>query len=257
MFTHNDPFIIKPYIPSLQCCLLLIKIICVYALISYIYVLSLFFYTRQLMTTHNHRTDRVMILATLIGMALFVVFYVIAALNYPGGSYVAPSHEGFSLKNNYLCDLLDDQAINGASNSARIYARISLGLLCLSLILFWNRLPKLFDRKNRSQTIMSVAGMLSMLTTLFLASGVHDIIVRIAGVFGMIALILSFIELYRAQYYRLWILGMICMLLFLANYYIYETGILLDKLPAIQKVTFISFIGWFVLLSIRTFRRSI
>jgi hypothetical protein len=207
------------------------------------------------MTTHKNGSDKVITLLPIIGITLFVLFYIIAALHYPGGSYVSPNQSGYSFKNNYLCDLLDDKAINGVLNSARTYARIALGILCFSLILFWYRLPKLFERKNKSQTIMSITGMLSMLITLFLASGIHDIIVRISGVFGVIALFISFIELYIANYYKVLILGFICLLLFLTNYYIYETELLLDKLPLIQKVTFLSFITWFVILSIHTYRK--
>lgn len=207
------------------------------------------------MSTHKNRTNRAMTLLPLIGIALFVVFYIIAAINYPGGSYVAQNQTGFSFKNNYLCDLLDNQAINGALNSARIYARISLAILCFSLILLWYHLPKLFDRKNKAQTIMSITGILSLIITLFLASGIHDIIIRIAGVFGVAALLISFIELYKANYYKLLIFGIICLFLFLTNYYIYETEILINKLPLIQKATFLSFINWFVLLSIHTYRK--
>ncbi|SHJ13297.1 hypothetical protein [Algibacter luteus] len=207
------------------------------------------------MTTREKRFDKVITLLPILGIALFVLFYIIAALFYPEGSYASPNQSGFSLKNNYLCDLLDNRAINGVFNSARTYARIALGILCFSLILFWYQLSKLFDRKNRSQTIMSIAGMLSMLITLFLASGIHDFIIRIAGVFGVIALLISFIELYKANYYKLLLIGIICLLLFLTNYYIYETELLIDILPLIQKVTFLSFISWFILLSVHIYRK--
>ena len=209
------------------------------------------------MTTHKNRAEQVITLLPLIGIALFVIFYIIAAIYYPGGSYVAPNRPGFSFKNNYLCDLLDNHAINGAFNSARIYARIALAILCLSLILLWYYLPKLFDRKNKAQTSMSIAGMLSMVITLFLASEVHDVIVRIAGVFGVTALLISFFELYKANYYKLLILGIICLFFFLTNYYIYETEILIDKLPVIQKITFLSCMSWFVLLSIHSYRKLV
>lgn len=102
---------------------------------------------------------------------------------------------------------------------------------------------------------MSGAGILSLTITLFLASGIHDIIIRIAGVFGVVALLISLIELYKANYFKLLIFGIICLLLFLTNYYIYETEILIDKLPLIQKVTFLAFINWFILLSIITYRK--
>jgi hypothetical protein len=207
------------------------------------------------MSTHKNRADHTIALLPLIGIALFVVFYIIAAIYYPGGSYVAQNQSGFSFRNNYLCDLLDNRAINGALNSARTYARIALAMLCFSLIILWYHLPKLFDRKNKSQTIMSGAGILSLTITLFLASGILDIIIRIAGVFGVVALLISLIELYKANYFKLLIFGIICLLLFLTNYYIYETEILIDKLPLIQKVTFLAFINWFILLSIITYRK--
>jgi len=207
------------------------------------------------MSTHKNITNPAITLLSLVGIVLFIFFYIIAAINYPGGSDIAQNQTGFSFKNNYLCDLLDNQAINGALNSARIYASIALAILCFSLILLWYHLPKLFDRKNKTQTIMSITGILSLIITLFLASGIHDIIIRIAGVFGVAALLISFIELYKANYYKLLIFGIICLLLFLTNYYIYETEILIDKLPLIQKVTFLSFCNWFVLLSICIYRK--
>ena len=207
------------------------------------------------MSTHKNITNPAITLLSLVGIVLFIFFYIIAAINYPGGSDIAQNQTGFSFKNNYLCDLLDNQAINGALNSARIYASIALAILCFSLILLWYHLSKLFDRKNKAQTIMSITGILSLIITLFLASGIHDIIIRIAGVFGVAALLISFIELYKANYYKLLIFGIICLLLFLTNYYIYETEILIDKLPLIQKVTFLSFCNWFVLFSICIYRK--
>ena len=183
------------------------------------------------------------------GMILFVVFYIIAAMRYPGGSYSFPNQIGFNLKANYLCDLLDSQTINGLQNTARTYARMALAILCFSLILLWLYLPKLFTVKSKCQIIMSVAGILSMVITLFLASEVHDIIIRIAGVFGTLALILAVFELYKDRYVMLFFLGIICLVLFLTNYYIYETELLLYTLPLIQKITFIFCISWFILLN--------
>ena len=150
---------------------------------------------------------------------------------------------------NYLCDLLDVQTINGLQNTARTYAHIALAILCFSLMLLWVLLPHLFTVKNKSQIIMSIAGILSMVITLFLASEVHDVIIRIAGVFGTLALILTVLQLYKDRYIMLFFLGIICLVLFLTNYYIYETELLLYTLPLIQKITFIFCISWFILLN--------
>jgi hypothetical protein len=178
-----------------------------------------------------------------------------AALYYPGGSYTSTEQVGFSFTNNYLCDLLDDRAINGAVNSGRVYARMALALLCCSIILVWYFAPQLFPGKSKNQTLMSATGIMSMVTTFFLASGIHDTILRIAGIFGFIALLSALAILYKHKYYKLFIIGILCFIQFLVNFYIYESGIMLDYLPLIQKVTFASCICWFMLLNIAIYRR--
>jgi len=193
-----------------------------------------------------------------LGIDLFLLFYVIAAIKYPGGSYADPLHEGFSFFNNYLCDLLDDQAIIGVENTASTYARLSLAMLCLSIIMIWAYLPKLFARKSISHPIIQITGISSMVVTIFLREGMHDPVLRIAGVLGAIALIATFIELYKHQFYKLLIFGIICMALVATNFYIYETGNFILQLPIIQKITFVFCIGWFLtMMFLITFRTQI
>ncbi|MGB5459948.1 MAG: hypothetical protein WBM91_07980 [Eudoraea sp.] len=194
------------------------------------------------------------LLIPLAGMGIFVVLYVLAAINYPGGSWMVLDQEGFSFWNNYLCDLLDLYAINGDLNPARFFARGSLGVLCVSLILLWYYLPGLFSNKSTNLIVMWLAGILALAITMSLTSGTHDITVRIAGFFGVIAFISCFVELYKAKYFSLLILGIICLLIFLGNYYIYETGTMIRSLPVIQKVTFICYILWFALLDISYYK---
>lgn len=190
------------------------------------------------------------LLFPLFGFFTFILFYIIAAFEYPGGSWTFPNSESFSFLNNYLCDLLDTYAINGNLNTARYFARISLGFLCVSIILIWAYLPKLFRKKSHNLLIMQVTGILSLVVTVFLAAGIHDIIVRIAGVFGTIALFTSLIEFYRAKLYRLLFLGIFCLIIFILNYFMYETSWKISLLPIIQKITFSSFLVWFIWLNI-------
>lgn len=194
------------------------------------------------------------LLLPLAGIVLFVVLYIMAALNYPGGSWVVMDQEGFNFWNNYLCDLLDRNAINGEINPARFFARGSLGVLCASLILLWYFLPALFSKKSINVVVMWLAGLMALVITMSLTSGTHDITVRIAGIFGVIAFISCFIELYNAKYYSLVYFGIACLLIFLVNYYIYETGTLIRSLPVIQKLTFICFILWFSFLDISYYK---
>ncbi|WP_420322007.1 hypothetical protein [Flagellimonas sp.] len=135
-------------------------------------------------------------LLPLVGMGIFILLYAIAAINYPGGSWADPGQIGFSFWNNYLCDLLDTYTVSGVLNPARMYARLALLILCISLMLLWYRLPRLFNNKSRNLKIMQWAGVISFGVTLLLGSESHDIITRIAGFIGVIALILLFINFY-------------------------------------------------------------
>ena len=195
-----------------------------------------------------------LLLFPVFGMGIFILLYILAALVYPGGSGSILSQHGFSFWNNYLCDLLDFYAVNGEVNTARILARIGLFVLCISLIILWYHLPKLFVIKSVNLIIMKICGILALITILFLAIGTHDLIVRIAGVLGVIAFITSFIELFKNSFYKLAAFGIFCLIIFLINYYIYETGSYLETLPVIQKITFLVYILWFGFLDIALFQ---
>lgn len=191
-----------------------------------------------------------LLLVPFIGMALFCIFYVIAAIYYPGGSYVNPDQIGFSFLDNYLCDLLDSNAINGNENIARIPSRIAFGILCLTLIFIWYQIPRLFKTKNFNHDLIRVCGIIAMLAAFFLASGTHDTIVYTAGIVGSVAFLATFIELFKEGYYKLFILGICCLVLILVNFVVYETGNNRNILPIIQKITFIICISWFLLLMV-------
>ena len=190
----------------------------------------------------------------LIGIVSFIFFYFMAAKHYPGGSWIVPDTDGFSFWHNYLCDLLDINAINGEPNQGRTYAITALCLLCAGIFFLWSLLPKLFKTKNNTQKIMSASGYLSLLSIVFLALVNHDVIVRIAGLFGVVAFITCCVELYKTDYKKLFLLGLVCIITFLSNYYIYETGIFLKTLPVLQKFTFTLFISWFIGLDIALYR---
>ena len=191
----------------------------------------------------------------MVGLILFVLFYVFAALQYPGGSRIHPNETGFSFWNNYLCDLLDINAVNGLPNPARYYSRIALFVLCLGLMLFWYYVPRLFVQKKGNGIAIRATGMGSMLITLFMNDSNHDVVVRVAGIFGAVALILLMAQLLKTGHIALFRFGLFCLLIFLVNYYIYETSIYLDTLPVIQKITFISFLSWFALLDVVIYKR--
>ena len=154
-------------------------------------------FTNQEATQKLADLQRFSLFAPIISIGLFLLLYVIAAANYPGGSWLDAKQQGFSFWHNYLCDLLDQYAINGALNSGRHYARTSLVVLCIGLVFLCNRLPELFPKKNHNVKIMKFSGTIALAITLFLESSTHDITMRLAGLFGIIAIRSILIELFR------------------------------------------------------------
>lgn len=199
---------------------------------------------------------RYLALIPILGIVIFIVSYGLATIAYPGGSWRVPDQKGFSIWHNYLCDMLDKHAINGELNTARPYAIFALSALFIGLFWLWYHLPGLFDKKKPIQNIMKVSGLLSLTTVFFLAFGNHDIIVRIAGIFGVIAFITCCIELYKTKHSFIFKLGILCIIIFLTNYLIYESGYCIRLLPAIQKITFLLFILWFALLDLVLYQRK-
>lgn len=156
--------------------------------------------------------------------------------------------------NNYLCDLLDSTTLNGLPNPSKDFARFALFLLCSSLIVLWYYIPELFKRKGVHLSIIRVAGISAMIITLFLSSTAHDLVIYVASLIGLLAMVIIIVTLFREGYQELFALGIFCLAIFLLNIYIYESGLLITVLPVIQKITLISFIGWFALLDISLFR---
>ena len=136
-------------------------------------------------------TKAYIMLVPVLGVGLFVLLYLISAKQYPGGSWNYTNDTGFSFWHNYLCDLLDEYAINGEINNGRFFARSALGILCVSIMLIWIYIPKLFVSKSHYLSVSRWSGLLSLIILFFLNFGTHDLIVRIAGFFGVVALFIG------------------------------------------------------------------
>lgn len=189
-------------------------------------------------------------------MVLFVICYVAAARLYPGGSWNLPGQVGFSWRHNYLCDLLDTHAVNGTLNTGRHWARVALGFLALGLVVLWYQLPALTGGPTWFRRLLRISGLAALGSMVFLRAGTHDPVVYVAGSFGMVALGLLLTGLWRQGLKALAVLGGWCLGIFLVNYGIYETGHFLKALPLIQKITFISFIGWFIWLDVALWQHA-
>lgn len=203
-----------------------------------------------------HRNGRQQLLMPLIGFGLFVLLYVWAALLYPGGSNAERFSRGFSLLDNYWCDLMGDKAKNGDANPARPVAVLAWMVLCVSLGAFWFFLPRLFARSNGNHKVIQYFGITAMVFAAFLFTSYHDLIITLSGFYIAVALIATFIELKKEKQYDLFRLGVACFFMGLLNYAMYTTHFFIPKLPVIQKITYAICLFGFGMADYRIYQKS-
>ena len=184
---------------------------------------------------------------TLFGILIYPVIYSLAVADYPGGSDNFPANaEGYSFFHNYLCDAMEPFSQNGSFNPARSMAIISHFILGLTMIMFFYLLPELFHFTNRKLQMTRMFGMQSMFIFLFMFTPLHDLIVILTALFGTIALIPFFYELFKSEYHFLKTFAMICFGMSLLVFIGYTTKYGEFYLPLLQKITFVIDATWVV-----------
>ncbi len=197
------------------------------------------------MTQQSDKTNNILVLTPIFGTLIFVVLYVIATLLYPGGSQVNKNSVGFSWTNNYWCNLLNENAINGQPNPAKPVAMTGMFVLCLTLTFFWFLFPKHIHLNKKLKLVIQISGTLAMTIAFFLfTNSNHDLVTNLASMFGLIATVGTFVGLYKTKWFGLFAFGLFNILLVGLNNYVYYTKGLIVYLPVIQKITFAAFLIW-------------
>ena len=181
-----------------------------------------------------------------IGIVIFFGMYFYATSLYPGGSQVDSNSIGFDWINNYWCDLLKENTQNGRPNPANPVSKIAMVILPISLIFFFYYFPKFVDTTKTWATIIRVTGLTSMISSVFIFTSFHDIVIMTSGFFALIALVGIFIGLIKIRYHFQFYFGIFCLILMGINNYLYFITQSYDYLPLIQKVTFAIVLIWII-----------
>ena len=196
-------------------------------------------------------------LSPIFGTLLFICLYFCATLFYPGGSQVDKNSKGFSWTNNYWCNLLNENAMNEQHNSARPLAMAATFVLCFTLAIFWYIFPKIIDSKKSSRLIIQISGGLAMTIGIFIFTDLHDTIVNVASLCGLVATVGTFIGLHKLKWTKLFGLGILNLILVVLNNILYYGDGLKLFLPIVQKITFLFFLLWICLITINLYRIQI
>lgn len=194
--------------------------------------------------------NKIFVFLTIAGITTFVLFFVIAASFYPGGSNFDPSSIGYSWKENFWCELLGRSAKNSMPNTARPFALIGMIGLSVGVSSFWFFITGLLYQKGTLKLLVRSCGILSMIFSSFISTVYHDLFIFASVITGSVAFFLLFNSLWQRANYAYFISGIAFMILIFANCFIYLTNIGEFVLPSLQKLTFLTSLSWIVYLSI-------
>lgn len=178
------------------------------------------------------------------GVIAFVTCYFYAASLYPGGTRADHATRGYSHWSNYWCDLLDRVSYSGDVNAGRPFAVLATIVLPLSLMPLWIQAPLLFPEEPLARRIVRATGPAAMVLSALVFTSLHDLAINVASVLGFICFVATTLGLARSRRLALVGLGLIPLGLGLVNWVMWQTGWLLGAMPAIQKMSYVSFFSW-------------
>jgi hypothetical protein len=200
--------------------------------------------------------------AVLASIAGFLVLVGLSAACYPGGTVFDPTAPGHHLLANYLCDLIQPTALNGAPNpvGARL-APVGMMLLGGGIVGgFWVA-PALFPERRRlgrwtrGLGLASLAGLLAVpLTTTEGAGHWHSLAIFCAGVPAMAATVAGNVGLYAGGWRRLAALGAVLIVVGTVDGALYAVHLAAGgppplALPALQRIEMVLLLVWLVLIT--------
>jgi hypothetical protein len=143
---------------------------------------------------------------------------------------------GFDWTKNFISNLFDSKAVNGADNPGRVWA--DLGMVCLSVCfgLFFVNFSKKIPSTSAAR-IIKVLGVGSMLFTFLIVTPMHDLMISIASTLFLVSIFYITVYVFKSRLQWFKVFCTIALLIFYYCLYLYGSGNW-DNLPVMQKLTF-------------------
>jgi hypothetical protein len=182
---------------------------------------------------------------------VFAWLYALAALVYPGGTKNDPRRVGFSLVDNYWCDLLDGTTYGGRPNPSRPIAMVAMVVLSAGLSVLWWTLPALLPDAPRRGRVVRATGLASAALTPFVGTSLHNLAIDGAGPLGIVAFGATMSAMGPDGGRASTFLARSTLVLSVGTFLVWKSGVGLFALPLIQKAAFVMFLCWVVFTSRR------
>lgn len=182
-----------------------------------------------------------------LGIVLSLALLTVAVNTYPGGNQFNANSIGFDWKQNYLCNLFDKMAVNGAANSARIWAISGWFILCASFAFFFIRFSKNIAVKSAAR-IVRYCGILGTISAFLVVTPLHNVAITTTLIFLMISALYITIFIFKSKMTWLKILSILNFVVAYTTAAVFYTSFHLEILPTLQKATLVVFLTWILSL---------
>jgi len=190
----------------------------------------------------------------LIGIALSILCLVAASLHYPGGSPKDSHSVGFQWTENYISDMLEYKAVNGADNQARPLAVAGVLLMGLSTGVAFVRFARKVGVKKYSFVIQYGGLLLILLAALGTIPSLHDLSVTSSIFLNLLVFFYVMFALLKSRLTVFKVLSVVFLASFYGASYMYGTRTGLEYMPLVQKITHVIQIVW--ILGLEYFTRE-
>ena len=175
--------------------------------------------------------------AILTCVIVSVVLLLIASALYPGGSLADSGSIGFDWSKNFISNLFQEKAINGAPNPGRVWALIGIAFQSIADGLFFIRMSQVIPDKH-ARLVLKVTGIINIVFNFMIATPFHDAMVTISSTLSLLGLFYITVFILRSRLHVLKVCCIACMLIFYYTLFLYGAGDL-ERLAIMQKVALI------------------
>jgi len=180
----------------------------------------------------------------LIGFVLSILCLVMASLHYPGGSPKDPNSIGFSWSENYISDMLEYKAVNGADNPARPLAVAGAVLMGLSVGLGFLRFSRKLALRKLSVVIKYGGLLMALSSALVTIPALHFPLVNVGIVVNLLVSFYITVILLKSRLAAFKVLSVLFLASFYGATYMFSTRSGLEYMPLVQKATHFFQIVW-------------
>ncbi|MFN4286635.1 MAG: hypothetical protein ACK4E8_11815 [Lacibacter sp.] len=182
------------------------------------------------------------------GLLLALLLLTLAAAYYPGGTPANPHTKGYSFTQNYISNLLDETAINGAPNKGRIWAIAGVLVASLTFGLFFISFANRVERKAIARVIRYGGIVLTATALLVVIPSLHNAVVVVSFITTLFVFFYITVLCLQARLRYLKILSIVFLAFHYLVAYLYFTRTQLIWMPALQKTVHLLQIIWILAL---------